>query len=682
MADQFIPPEARKSSGPWVPPEARKTSAPPQEKPDFGRKAAGFGLGVAEAAAPIAVGTAAAIPMAEAGGALGAFGGPAAPITVPLGALIGGGLGYFGGDIGTRYLGSKIPKPEAVKKLEKQEPGSVEAGGLAVNVPAALYGTYALGKGLYRGGKGLYDIATEPGPGTMFEKLERAVSPRLRSAEKKAGQLSGEAQTRLGEQARRQEDVAREAAGREQAAKSAQSQLSKEAAQTSERQSAAQASLDALNAQYQAMPQATPEQFGNALKKALYDFVKKYSDARKQASGFNTMLKEAGAYRRVDTKGLIDELNGIAKTRKSPQILTAINRVKSMLTNTDVVNGAPRLVTKLTVEQAHDVKMELDNMISSGQALTEGGQAVPLDNATLAILKTLKNRVTSAIASQYKPYGKALSEYAKASRPLDVVERNANIRRLTSVDPFAQEAKSQASDFVGKILGQSNKGSQILSRLIQESPELKNSARMYFTRELFGKAEGGVSAQQFRNFLFQNQGKLQAAGLLEEFSSLASARKSAEKALSDVELSPQRIESILKTAETPEQFAARSRAAVKPETAETAMTKLNKMLTSAGEDREDAQKIVNNAKMAADELRVATEENIRSVIPKVEKIYKDLADAGVISTAEYEQTLRQIADAEKTYRSADQLKKPIIYGLGLTFGASVVGGAAKVGGAF
>lgn len=678
MADQFIPPEARKSSGPWVPPEARKTSAPPQEKPDFGRKAAGFGLGVAEAAAPIAVGTAAAIPMAEAGGALGAFGGPAAPITVPLGALIGGGLGYFGGDIGTRYLGSKIPKPEAVKKLEKQEPGSVEAGGLAVNVPAALYGTYALGKGLYRGGKGLYDIATEPGPGTMFEKLERAVSPRLRSAEKKAGQLSGEAQTRLGEQARRQEDVAREAAGREQAAKSAQSQLSKEAAQTSERQSAAQASLDALNAQYQAMPQATPEQFGNALKKALYDFVKKYSDARKQASGFNTMLKEAGAYLRVDTKGLIDELNEIAKTRKSPQILTAINRVKSMLTNTDVVNGVPRLVTKLTVEQAHDVKMELDNMISSGLALTEGGSAPFLKT----FLKTLKRRVTSAIASQYKPYGKALSEHAKASRILDVVERNANIRSLTSIDPFAQEAKSLASDFVGKILGQSNKGSQILSRLIQESPELKNSARMYFTRELFGKAEGGVSAQQFRNFLFQNQVKLQAAGLLEEFSSLASARKAAEKALSDVELSPQRIESILKTAETPEQFAARSRAAVKPETAETAMTKLNKMLTSAGNDREDAQKIVNNAKMAADELRVATEENIRSVIPKVEKIYKDLADAGVISTAEYEQTLRQIADAEKTYRSADQLKKAIIYGLGFTFGASVVGGAAKVGGAF
>lgn len=49
---------------------------------------------------------------AEAGAALGALGGPAAPITVPLGALVGGALGYMGGGA----LGDKIYKESTADK--------------------------------------------------------------------------------------------------------------------------------------------------------------------------------------------------------------------------------------------------------------------------------------------------------------------------------------------------------------------------------------------------------------------------------------------------------------------------------------------------------------------------------------------------------------------------------------
>lgn len=46
--------------------------------------------------------------MAEAGAALGAFGGPAAPVTVPLGALVLGGIGAFGGAELGKFVGDVV----------------------------------------------------------------------------------------------------------------------------------------------------------------------------------------------------------------------------------------------------------------------------------------------------------------------------------------------------------------------------------------------------------------------------------------------------------------------------------------------------------------------------------------------------------------------------------------------
>lgn len=61
------------------------------------------GQSAVEAGVGVAGGAAGAWAGAEAGAALGALGGPAAAVTVPLGGLIGGALGYFGGS----YLADK-----------------------------------------------------------------------------------------------------------------------------------------------------------------------------------------------------------------------------------------------------------------------------------------------------------------------------------------------------------------------------------------------------------------------------------------------------------------------------------------------------------------------------------------------------------------------------------------------
>lgn len=67
---------------------------------------------------------------AAAGAALGAFGGPAAPVTVPLGALIGGGLGYFGGSATGDFVYDKVTgekKPASEAKPGDKKPGNVAA---------------------------------------------------------------------------------------------------------------------------------------------------------------------------------------------------------------------------------------------------------------------------------------------------------------------------------------------------------------------------------------------------------------------------------------------------------------------------------------------------------------------------------------------------------------------------
>lgn len=161
MAD-FIPPEIKKAQGgTWIPPEVLKTSAAPQEKPSFGGQAKAFGAAAADEAFPQVTGLAAAAPMAEAGATLGAFGGPAVPVTVPLGALIGGGLGYFGGDWAGKYLESKIgqdPRRTAARqKQQEQYPGATLAGEVAADIPAAVMGARAL----YKAAPALYNAAPE-----------------------------------------------------------------------------------------------------------------------------------------------------------------------------------------------------------------------------------------------------------------------------------------------------------------------------------------------------------------------------------------------------------------------------------------------------------------------------------------------------------------------------------------
>jgi hypothetical protein len=80
---------------------------------------------------------------AAAGAAIGAFGGPAAPLTVPLGALIGGGLGYFGGSATGDFVYDKVTgekKPASEAKPGDKKPGTVTTSSAPRQNPMAREG--------------------------------------------------------------------------------------------------------------------------------------------------------------------------------------------------------------------------------------------------------------------------------------------------------------------------------------------------------------------------------------------------------------------------------------------------------------------------------------------------------------------------------------------------------------
>jgi hypothetical protein len=527
-----------------------------------------------------------------------------------------------------------------------------------------------------------------------FKDLSGAT--KLASAEEGAGKLVAGAKQKAAAEITKHGTAAQQAGKAEQDITAAQRSIASEAASSQAREVEAQKALDQLNAKHAALPQSNDEQFAAGLKTALATYVKKFTKAREDASGFGQMLRTAGKTPRISTKSVVKQIENIQKTKKSPQIIGALERIKSMLSESETIPGEERVKegaryvmkpaagktvsapAKLSVEQAHDAKMEIDNMISSASIRTETGAAVPLDKATVRFLRQIKSNLTSSIARQYPAYGKALTEFAKASRPLDVVERNANIRKLTSLDPYSDESKVLASDFVGRLLGQSNKGSKILSRLVQESPELKNSARTYFARQLFER--GPPTEAVFRNFLFRNQGKLVESGLLEEFSSMKRAKKAAEDAVKTAkDVSPARIESILKTAESPEQFAARARESVTPPTLSSASTRLKTMLSGATAEKEAAQGIINQYRTLSDKIDTMP---AKDAVGEISRFYDNLSKNGLITSDEYRTARHVISEIEKQYgesaEARNRIKKALLYAGGAVGAATVGTGAVHM----
>lgn len=454
----------------------------------------------------------------------------------------------------------------------------------------------------------------------------------------------------------------------------------------------AEQSVQQLNQQLLSLPRADKETFGAALRKAIADYVKRYDNIRQEKSGFNAMISNAGSQNIVPSKQMHGYVDGLINQTANPTTRRVLENIKGSLEVNGFVEGVPN---NLTVKQAHDIKQYLDSIINSKSITLEGLGGVALDKNILKLVRNIKREVINTTSDVYPAYRDALSNYAKFSRPLDVIERNAKIRKLTALDPVSTESKATNSEFVGAILGEANKGNRIFSTLLKEFPELKDPARMYFTKQLFGK-DVAPSLSEFRTFLATNEAKLKQAGLYEEFRDLKSAREAAERAVADAKglltdasdkaASAKEIQDAIKQqvgkterliskeiSRVPSAEEIASRFARTPSrTATEAKKKLESMLAGTKKQKEAAQEIVRRNENLLVELNNPTRP-IKETVDEIRTFYKKLSDDGFITSEQYAKLYDDVKKVEKAYGESMQSRKEIIKLLGKLGLAAVSG---------
>jgi DNA repair exonuclease SbcCD ATPase subunit len=245
-----------------------------------------------------------------------------------------------------------------------------------------------------------------------------------------------------------------------------------------------------------------------------------------------------------------------------------------------------------------------------------------------------------------------------------------------------------SAEVAGRVIQRAREGHPVFTRLMTENPEIQNGARAYFNRELFG---GGrvPTVDSLRTFVQKNEGVLKQLGLYDEFSTVASARASGQRALDAVKAELTQAKAAQKAATTSARQAERAiteqerlrgaaagrvaeteKAAVAPE---KIATEAEKRAAKAEAKLSEKAKAPTAAKSAAetraDALKQSTEEldsvDLKGVTKKSTSILKDLRSRNVISSDEYTKMLDQINMIDKAYGESEKARtmaKRILYG--------------------
>lgn len=321
--------------------------------------------------------------------------------------------------------------------------------------------------------------------------------------------------------AQRQADVA--ARAKEEQAAGASAQQAKDLAVDHElRVEAAKKAADDVDADIASIPTMTPDAFGEKLRDAAQQLQKRLTTARNRASGYDKVLDAAGDKPTVNTEALEEYIIGARKSSMNPNVQSVLDKLQSMMAEHE---------NKLTLRQADDLQKTIGEWVNTRAAAGTKEGVTPVNSAAVAALKPIKNDLIRAAVQAHPEYGVARQRWGELSRPLNVLARNSGLGKILDKDPVTTAFKRDLSDVVGEVIKKTNKGNKSIDALLQNSPDLKDSARLYFAREIF---EGGpVTDAKIATFLKKNEGALKRFGLYDDFKSVQAAKKAAKDAVSE-----------------------------------------------------------------------------------------------------------------------------------------------------
>jgi len=279
----------------------------------------------------------------------------------------------------------------------------------------------------------------------------------------------------------------------------------------------AKTAADQIEQQMVNQPGITKEQFGALMQSTSKKLQTEGIANRKRIAGIDKVIADKANKISVPTKPVDMKINAMIDDTKDPNIRTFLTTVQKELKNEKTYG--------LTLKQADTLKKYIDDFVNSKEFGISGKQSA---------LKTAGLKVKDAIEKQMqihnKDYFEALGRFRQMSRPLDIVERNGALKKVVAQDPMSRDYLLAEAQVVGHVIDKANAGHPVFTRLLQENPAVKDTARLYYTQELFG-GDVAPSVSSLATFLKKNESSLKQLGLYNEFANMRSAQKAAQDAV-------------------------------------------------------------------------------------------------------------------------------------------------------
>ena len=431
--------------------------------------------------------------------------------------------------------------------------------------------------------------------------------------------------------------------------------------QAEEQFSAAKSAVDQLEQRLLNQPGISAEQFGPELRQATQKLERDLVATRAEGSGFSNVLEKYGDQPVVNTNRLVSTIENLKEQTRNPNVIRMLDQVK-YLAGTEGVDG--KVINQLSLRNADSLRKYLSKDIFQ----TEEGRMLAANKEVLNVLKQLRGDLIKQTPDDYK---QALGAFRTLSRPLDIVERNGALARVIDVDPLSTAEKLTEAQVTGEIVRKAQQGNPVFTRLLEVSPNLRESGRLYFTQNLFGK-EAVPTEASLRTWLLANERPLRQLGLYDEFKSIRTARETAQRAVNDAKgqldvakavageakaareasgsmfkRSETRLADVLGTIEKPGDLA--KRAAAAPERAFE--QKLTQQLRSAANKRE----VIETLRETESNLIRATKP--QQVATEMRVLAKQLKDRNLINEEARDVMMRH---ADELSKAADAQKKALI----------------------
>jgi hypothetical protein len=432
-----------------------------------------------------------------------------------------------------------------------------------------------------------------------------------------------------------------------------------------------QSALSTIEQQMASQPGMTADDIGRLLQNTTKTLQKDGLKARKDAAGYEAVFQAAGDKPTVQTAGIKESVEKLERQTRNPTLQNVLAEIKSQLA-TDKTQA-------LSLRSTDSLKGYLDSVIA-GKEMKYG----KLDKEIVRTVQNIKNQLMMKAKTTHPDYAKSIDEFRRMSRPLDIVERNGALKKVIDEDPVSTAYRMTEAEVAGYIIRKANAGNPVFTRLLQVRPDLKDSARLYFTKDLFGK-DVAPTAKSLESWVLSNERSLRQTGLYDEFNTLRNAQRSAQQSVDDAKgvaetfaqtaktaeqklgaeqklasKATKRLEDVLKTTETPESLAKRMSTAGKAPPQQAAFATRQQQQQDLINTLDDSAALIGRTTDPAE------------VSAAVSSSLKKLRNKNLISGSQFDDLMKQ-ADSLKTQTDAQTKARRILVGVAVVAGVPSIG---------